>query len=286
MTVCGTIALAGCLAAAVSAVRGLQHTTLVAAGRWAVLGFVLWEAAWLASRWGVHNQTVCDQLWYSVAVVALCPFVAVLGARRPGSRNWTWFVLLPLLLVLEWPAVAAYQASHSTPLVLESPAVAAYAFVLLMSVGNYLGTRFSLPAAMAAASLVLLVAPFSTLVPETFPSRAICRQWATVSMATSVAVAMWQVRRPTAASVAGVDHVWRDFRDLFGIVWARRFQDRVNQSVRDRGWPVRLESDGFVWMAETPERAETQRALVQTIRWSLRRFVDPRWIDSRLDADE
>ena len=77
-----------------------------------------------------------------------------------------------------------------------------------------------------------------------------------------------------------------DFRDLFGVVWARRILDRVNNVACQEGWPVRLHFDGLA-SADDPskpvELTPEQSARIESVlRWLLRRFVDPEWIDERM----
>ncbi|NQV22828.1 MAG: hypothetical protein HQ518_00550, partial [Rhodopirellula sp.] len=77
-----------------------------------------------------------DLGWYFSAVVLLCPGIAVLGARRPGASTWAFFVLLPLVLVLMWPALASFQlARPEHPIEVEIPALVGFALVLIMSAG-------------------------------------------------------------------------------------------------------------------------------------------------------
>ena len=105
------------------------------------------------------------------------------------------------------------------------------------------------------------------------------------------------------------DRVWFDFFDTFGIVWGRRIQDRVNFIAQKENWPLRLELDGFVAnegrapaevdplkldpsntsvkqpaMDQTAHEEFVAARMDHTLRWLLRRFVDPGWIDERLES--
>ena len=46
-------------------------------------------------------------------------------------------------------------------------------------------------------------------------------------------------------ALAGIDRVWLDFRDAFGVVWALCIEQRVNASAAMYGWPVVLNWTGF-----------------------------------------
>ena len=130
--------------------------------------FCCWLMASLSPLFvAVEHSGWCDLLNYSVAVVMLCPGIAVLGARRPGATAWGFFVLIPLVLVLMWPAAASVRTLKSgAPLELEVPAVLGFAVVLVMSSGDYFGTRYTLPTMLFAAAEILLVAPLSSAVPQ------------------------------------------------------------------------------------------------------------------------
>ena len=106
------------------------------------------------------------------------------------------------------------------------------------------------------------------------------------------------------------DRLWFDFFDLFGIVWGRRIQDRVNDIANLEQLPARLELDGFVWpqastksnlpvardgevsltnqpmsIQQERDRAAVEARIEHILRWLLRRFVDASWIDSRLGSN-
>jgi hypothetical protein len=225
-----------------------------------------------------------DQLWLASAALLATPFIAVLGARRPGSRVWSVFIVAPLAIVLDLPAATAWNRDlHPAPLHLEVPMLAGYALVLLMGAGNYLGTRFFIPAVLAALAGLAIPASMSSL--HGLPDAAFARAGATLLLATAVWIAALLIRRAPSRQVTGVDRLWGDFRDRYGIVWARRVLDRVNEAAVRENWPVRLHLEGFLPVDPTAPRPltpdETQH-IEHTLRWLLRRFVDPQWIDERI----
>jgi len=226
-------------------------------------------------------------LWYASAVLALCPSMAVLGSRRPGTRVWTWFIQFPLLLVLGWLVVTLWlQGSEVRGLQLETPQLAAYLLVLIMGAGNYCGTRFTLPILCYAAACGTLVVSSSVACPAWLADRWWARLWATVLMVLAIAL----VSRSGALSppaTSRFDRLWLDFFDTFGVVWGRRIQDRVNFIARKEQWPARLELHGFVWPVKPDypvDRSVTEARIEHTFRWLLRRFVDQPWIDERLGS--
>jgi hypothetical protein len=87
------------------------------------------------------------------------------------------------------------------------------------------------------------------------------------------------------------DRIWFDFLDQFGIVWARRIQDRINEMARREKWSVRLELDGFVddqaiLISTRSVDPAIETRIEHTTRWLLRRFVDTTWIDARIGAND
>jgi hypothetical protein len=149
-----------------------------------------------------------------------------------------------------------------------------------------LGTRFAIPALLVAAASLTIVWPLSQL-GERYPVVASSTLHAAAMVAVSVAA--WLGARHAARTKSSrqnpLNTVWADFRDFFGIVWGRRVMDRVNHTAQEEGWPVRLQFEGLIPVdfANSSELSPDQRARVeQVLRWLLRRFVDPEWIDERM----
>ena len=284
LTVVATAGLAASFAALCYGWRHVRNTTLSGCWLWLATGLVSWSACWLSTvLLGLVGSHLEQQVWYLVSVLMLCPLIAVLGARRPASRIWSWFVVWPLLLVLGWPALAAWNTGETaSPFQLEGPALMCYGLVLIMGVGNYCGTRHTVPALLLAIALVLLVAPATAIISEQLTQPEILPIWATICLAAAFGTAM-RGSTQTSQSEIALDRLWIDYRDQFGIVWARRFQDRVNQTAEAENWPARLQLQGLVWSSENAAGDPEAVAKIETTyRWLLRRFVDPEWIDRRL----
>ena len=263
--------------------RQLRNTTLIPAGRWGLAASALWCLTW-SLDYGLKllSRSAADHLWYASAVIALCPAIAVLGSRRPGTRVWTWFILIPMLFALGWPVIAlCLQGSAVRGLQLETPQLAGYLLVMIMGAGNYFGTRYTLSGLLYTIACSLLVLSSSSTCPAWLADRWWARLWASCLMALAILAA----GRAASQSLLGVnrfDRLWLDFFDQFGIVWGRRIQDRVNFMAIKEGWPAHLELQGFIWSPASDPTAEAR--IEQTFRWLLRRFVDPQWIDDRLGA--
>lgn len=298
MTVFVGLVLAGRVL--VTARRAVRATTLGSAWVWAALAFSLWTVSWVSDLGlRVASKSGADHLWYGSAVLALCPAIAVLGSRRPGARVWTWFIQVPLLLVLGWPVLSLWlQGSELRGLQLETPQLVAYLLVLVMGTGNYCGTRFTFPVLCFAAACACLAVSSSAACPAWLADRESSRTWSTGLLVASVLLAN-RARGSRTHVVNRFDRLWLDYFDTFGVVWGRRIQDRVNFIAEKERWPTRLELQGFVWTDTTeepslpaatdaaraitdPARAATEARIEHTFRWLLRRFVDPPWIDERL----
>lgn len=267
--------------------KNLRLTTLTTAACCALAGLAiaaLAQSIELAAP-SKSNGWV-DLGWYFSAVVLLCPGIAVLGARRPGASAWAFFVLLPLVLVLMWPAVASFQlARPEHSIEVEVPALVGFGLVLIMSGGNYFGTRYTLSTLYYVATITLIVVPMSSATPRFFPERSTSRFLASLGMLLTIANFDRRSRAVSDEQVSRFDILWFDFMDSFGMVWAKRVMDRVNESSRHEKWTMRLELHGFVPTVESPtleEAARTEERIEHTFRWLLKRFVDPEWIGSRI----
>lgn len=273
--------LAALAATAVALIRGrrlVRHSTLVGPWRWSWLPLGIWMLASCAGAFGATSGE--SHGTYLAAVAALCPAIAVLGARRPTCRAWPWFVLLPMLCVLGWPAVwNALRPGVLRPLQLEAPQVMMYGLVLLMGWGNYLGTRFSPAAVLLAAALGMVVAMLSPWPPTWCGPLAHVRCAAACVAAAAVHIGLQRWPAPGVATEP-FTKVWRDFADPYGMVWSRRLLDRVNFLAEQQQWPGRLTIDGFDWTG--PLDAESSQRVAHALRWLLRRFVDEEWLDARL----
>jgi hypothetical protein len=268
--------------------HGLQGTALAAAWPWAAIVWLTCLAVPVVTVEVSPLSGWSDVLWYLAAVLALTPPIAVLGARRPIVRVWGWFVLAPLVLVFTWPLLPVLRGGGvPREFTVEAPVVAGYVLVLVMGAGNYLGLRFSPSALLWMAGLLLVVLPLCPATAGWVPGAPSGRVVGSLSLAVAGWIADRQVARGRSRPDGSrLNPVWGDFCDLFGIVWARRVQERFNDEARRTGLPVRLAMHGL----EAAEGIEAGASYDQptlavaegSLRWLLQKFVDPSWIDARL----
>ena len=282
-----TMTALAAMAVVLGAGRRLEQTTLTTSWRWATASITACTGAWILDG---LLQTLSDEwarlMWLANAILLLCPAIAVLGARRPGSRAWNWFVLVPLAAVLGWPALTIWGSGGKPGMLqLEGPALIGFVLAGVMGIGNYLGTRYRGAALLVGCAEILILLPLTS-----FQIAGVADPWwLRLAGMAALAIAVLIARRAAdqdARFPLGVDRVWSEFRDTFGIVWAQRVQERVNARSIECGWPVRLAGDRFQWeTGRSPPAAQEARTEVeQTLRWLLRRFVNESWLDSRLGA--
>jgi hypothetical protein len=272
--------------------RGLGHTAADSIRPWVGLVWLSWmvNLALAAMPHSIicQNRTVADIQWYLAAVLALTPPIAILGARRPTSRVWTWFVVIPLVFVFSWPVVAALRPLHNAgAFTLEEPIVVGYVLVLVMGAGNYIGLRFSLSAFLWIAGNLLIVLPLCPATAGWAPASPTGPDCGALCLIAAGWLADRQVARRNSRRVRlPLDGVWSDFRDLFGIVWARRVQERFNEEARRSGAAARLGMHGLEDAAGNPFAGDVEptalAAAETSLRWLLQKFVEPAWIDARL----
>jgi hypothetical protein len=270
-----------------SAWKGFRGTTLIVAWIAAAVSVGFWGVVALLAALapGIPPERF-SHLWYGVGIAALCPSVAVLGARRPIDRAWPIFVLLPLAAVLAVPSLSSlWSYGPDTPLQVETPMLIGFLLVLVMGSGNYLGTRYTVAALLYAAAVGLVVLPSTTVArqnPGISENPWVLRAAGTICMVASLLVARLSARR-TATGIPDYDRLWIDFRDAYGIVWAKRVLERVNWSAREEHWAAELTFTGLVWRkpdATEEEQRQTIERLKHTLRWLLKRFVNDDWIES------
>lgn len=226
-----------------------------------------------------------DQFWYWAAVLTCCPLISVLGAKRPTSKVWPWFIILPLIAVLGWPALTIFlvPSPDLVPLEIQSPVLIGFILVLVMGTGNYMGSRFGASILMVSAAAFLSLWPVSSSFTGDLNFSTRIRAFSALLCGIGLLHGFRQANRQTLDE-SKYDQLWFDFRDAFGIVWSIRIQDRINQSAQQENWVVRLGTEGFVWEENISDEQikQSEKRLTQTLSWLLRRFVEPEWINARL----
>ncbi len=123
---------------------------------------------------------------------------------------------------------------------------------------------------------------------------------------------MVRSKRRAKHETSGLDLVWRDFRDLYGVLWSLRVAGLMNSYAQRYHWPVALGWRGFVRLnsdvsavakevvgdvteaegslaSESTEPdalntpPEIEADMTKSFRTTLRRFVSPKWLDERLE---
>ncbi len=266
----------------------LAKTSLKSAWYWAAIALTFFTTLFLAVElFGLIQNTIAAHAYYLSAILWMTPFMAALGARWPGTKAWNWFVVLPMVIVLAQPSWSTW-ATNPENFGLEAPWLIGFGFVLIMGVGNYMGTRFTLSAVLMAGGLVLLVCETSPAISRFFPEGEVVHRISVGLITSGVMSTLMVAEAPCPPNPFSLPcaRLWIDFRDWFGIVWARRVQDRVNQAARDQNWPLRVELHGVTGVEGKTERPlpEAAREMEKTFRWLLKRFVDDDWIEYRLQA--
>ncbi len=266
-------------------VRGrgaLRDTTLWAAWWWTLAGLGMVTGTAVIVECGLPQASLKlrQALEFAAAMTTFCPLMALLGAKRPQHRAWQWIVLsLWVVLALpsgEWLLFNTGQEIH---------AARSWFLAVLVGLGalNYLPTRYCLAGLLFAAAQVALVARF---LPACGSVSRLPPQWALLLIVAALALAAW-TPEGKAGGAEPLDRVWRDFRNLFGTVWALRVAERINSAAQQNGWKVRLDWSGFHALespAQEPISAEIRGPLTKTLRSLLLPFVAPQWIARRLES--
>ncbi len=257
------------------------HTTAELPHRFAVVAVLLCLVC-VCTRWpglGVTTQ-VRSGLQYFAAVMMLTPFVGILGARRPGMKAWPWFVVVPLVVVLQWPSLSQILSEKATTAIsIPTPTMLGFLLVLLMGVGNYFGTINTGAGIFSGIAILLFVLPVSewTSFSNSWCVPVACALLAFAGTLLPGRYSDSKVQTAVEGESAEANRLWTDFRDIYGIVWAKRVMDRFNQFALREQWDVILTLDGFVDRSGDAIEKSTvtisQRPL-EILCWILRRFVD------------
>lgn len=224
---------------------------------------------------------ITTSIHYVAATLLLTPLMDILGARNPGHKAWPWFVIVPMLLVLQWPTIShLFSERLEIPLTVPLPATIGFLLVLIMGTGNYFGTANTAACLFSAAAILFFTLPVTEW--STWPGDLWCLIF---SICLAVAALLIEGRLKTASSSAGHERLWTDFRDIYGMVWARRVMDRINQFSDREKWPVAMTLEGFRRRDSSQSAHEDLRRPEEILRWVLRRFADQDFLNQYLSPD-
>ncbi len=229
---------------------------------------------------------------YLAHATMFCPLMAVLGAKRPQNREWSfvvfswWIVLsLPAMSTLLFPA-GRFQIGWLWSVLLIGASVT--------TVVNYGPTKFWLSSLLVSAAQFTVVPGIvdfgGGLGPSAPPAARIHSLVAIVLIGLALVAAYVTARIRPRTEPAPINRAWQDFRDAFGAIWALRAADRINAVAMAAGWDIALGWRGFRSTASREEggfkpRPDVAPVLEQSVRNLLRRFVTTAWLDARLSTD-
>ena len=273
------IASLAILAAALAALcRHSAGTTLLAPCGWALASVAALTppVAWMDLNGAAAWQR---SLGYAAACLALCPAVALLGAKRPQHRAWQ-LVVLSLWIVLILPIAEASVAGRP----LEVSTFRRWFIVALILVGavNWLPTRYA-PVGLATAAAQLGL--FWEYLGGSRDSSIAGLGLVTLAV---IVVATYFVSWRRKDEVRGMPRIWQDFRNAYGVLWTLRVAEQFNKLSTRSGWPVQMAWRGLVErdtrrpLDEPP--TEVAIAAEQCLASLLGRFVSQPWIDQRRNA--
>jgi hypothetical protein len=259
---------------------------------WAALAIAAAVAAQVVG-WGEPMEAGrpgAGRLTYLSTLSALAALVSVLNARAPGGRVWAGLMaILVLVFLIPWleGPWRVRRAGGLTLLHLDAPWTIFYWLLVVVGVTNYLPTRFGAAAGWLALAFLL---EYLGLTRDDWPAsrRAGLWAWSSWAMATAAWSARWGARRAPPART-DLERLWFWFRDLWGVVWALRIQERFNRTAEWKGWPVHLGWFGLEpvgapaaggpgtaveFPVEAPAVADPPEAEA-TFRGLIRRFAQP-----------
>jgi hypothetical protein len=279
-----TIALLAGITALIAARGKVSQTTLTATWWWTLASFVAAALVELAATWQfVTDVATITALRYAARALLLCPTVSLIGAKRPQAGPWN-FVVLSLWGVVALPAAEALFLNTGQPVEIQAFRSWFLVALIVVSFVNVFPTRHGLAALLAVAGQTLLLAEYLPIPLAVSASVTSSVGFGILAVA-AVLVALQPAR---AKATTSLDQLWLDFRDLFGLFWGLRVQERLNAAAKMYQWPVVLQWSG--WTTADGQRltselaADEQRAILTTFRGLLRRFVSNAWIDSRLPS--
>jgi hypothetical protein len=247
----------------------LRDTTLSLPWAWTLAAF------WLLAVADLVPANPATRFLFAAS--ALCPGIALMGARRPHHLAWQ-LIVGSLWLVIVLPALN----SLAVPSEMEFDIVRQVFLLILVAiiVASLLPTRFGFSGTLLLAGFVILFGP-------QLPWSGIPSMEFTIPLASGLFLAglvvAWLRPAPDRSTCWPADRLWLDFRDTFGTFWALRLADRVNRAAQQEGWKCHLGWRGFSTDDDEPLESLATEELHQYLRNIVRRFAGQAWIDRRLE---
>lgn len=289
------VAVAATFAAAViltRTYRTLAGTTLIIPWAWSLVAFAGIAVASLYATFVLKDRT--DNPWgtfssvhFLAACGTLCPFVALIGAKRPQHSAWN-FVVVALWCMLALPAAEVVFLQPGQRLEINSFRSWFLLALIALEMCNFIATRYAISCGLIVFAQLIWLGPWLPWVLW-FPAGRFDWELAGLLCAAAGIITAWTVAlRPTQADNR-YDRLWFDFRDSFGLFWSLRLIERVNDTQKqaawnfDLGWGGFRTKDEFLTLGELSPAVET--SLRNCLQGSLRRFVSPEWIAQRLGEE-
>mgnify|MGYP006969345720 FL=1 len=273
------VELAVGVAAIVTMMRGcrtLRHTTLVAPLVWSGISLVLLLVADGTLAFNALRPGTEQAVRYLTAITVFCPFVSLLGSRRPHAQAWN-FVVLSFFGIMALPALELVFVGRARYLDIHDARGWFLWLLVVLSTVNYLPTRHGFAGMLLVAGQFCLLGEYLPLVGD---------GWLHGVRAGGVpflcgAVLAVRLRQPRPRSDSNLTDAWLYFRDTYGSLWALRIGEQFNAAARLNHWPVTVRWSGVQCAGDI---AAVQATVSQALRNLLRRFLSPEWVQEVLEG--
>lgn len=286
------LTIAVTLPAAAILVRAYWHvreTTLVIPWAWTFGCFALVTATSCYAGLVPAEERVSSFLaiQFAAASGTLCPIVALVGAKRPQHTAWS-FVVVSLWLVLALPAAEVICLHPGQELEINSIRGWFLWVLIAVEVSCFTITKYCFAIWWLAVAQVLWLFDWLPLLPESTWLTGVRELFGLWMMSYAIVMAWLMMAITANRQRFAYDRLWLDFRDSFGLFWALKLAERVNDAGQQAGWDFDLGWTGFRTKSSfapleklPPEEATALRNSLQGL---LRRFVSAEWISERLDS--
>ena len=269
----------------IAALPRIRRTTLLSPWCWLIAAIWAMVLSHSVEPIEIHatDRHWYQALQYSAHALIFCPFMSLLGARRPQNKMWE-LVVLTLWIILVLPALEAIFIRPGQIYDTQGIRASFMLILILVSSMNIVLGRFWICGVLLACAQLALV---NQHLPDwCHLSLSNLPVWG-MGFAIAALSLVLIMPRPDRSGLTREDRVWLDFRDMFGGMWALRIRDRINVLAKNHDWDLRLEWHGFCRRngdALPEELPEGVQEILHLNFWNLmRKFISQPWLDARLN---